>query len=124
MDTPGYLVGNVVSVTFDGKLMYAKSGSVTRKVKMVDVTNARSNKYTEKKKGNKELAGDCTCVYNGDDPPTLNEGDEGTVVYAAVGGGNRTANVYITEVKDNFTNDADYVYSFSFESSGAYTSTG
>lgn len=123
MPTPNYLVGNVVSVTHNGSLMYAKSGKVTRKAKMVDVTNARSNKFTEKKKGNRELMGDCTCVYNGDDPPTLNEGDEATIIYAA-GGANRTANVFVTEVTDSFQSDGDYVYSFNFESSGSYTSTG
>lgn len=121
--TPNILVGNVVSVSVAGALMYAKSGKVERSRKKIDVTNSRSAGYQQLKAGNRSASGDATCVYNGDDPPVIVEGTEVSIVYTVTGGKTFTIQALVEKVTDSFVTDGEYTYMFSWDSSGAYSVT-
>jgi hypothetical protein len=122
-ETPPYLVGNVVGVSVGGTLLYAKSGNVTRRIGQSNVTNSRSNGYRELRGVTKSLDVTAECVYNGDDPPTIEEGDEVEVIWSATDGHTYTSDCLVTELRDAFNVENDYTWSFNGLSSGSYTNT-
>lgn len=120
MATPNYLVGVVLGISFKGVDMYATKADMTRSVNVVKCTNAKSGGYQEVRPGIKSAKGSCEVVYNGDDPITIEEGDEGDLVWKPTGGATRTFPVLISNAKEGITIDGDYTYSFDFESSGSF----
>ena len=121
MATPNYLTGNVVGITVDATTMYAKSGEVTTSATEINCTNSESNGFQELKSGIKSARGSAVCVYNGDDPPSLTEGTEATVIWTATGGELITMLCLLNNIRRSFTVDADYEYAFDFASTTAYT---
>lgn len=139
--TPNYLVGEAVAVSVGGSLMYVKGGSITRSAASINVSNARSAGYQQRKAGMKGSQLSMDLVYNGDSPPSmLIEGVEVTVIFDGVGyetsesleniisgtpstptGRLITGQYLITSVKDAWTAEADYTVSVEAESTGAYT---
>lgn len=135
MVTPNYIVGKAVAVEAGGQYIPATGGNVDRAVIPIKVTNANSGGFAQYKAGVKGATGTINMVYNGDSPPTIEEGQEITVICDVVG--NETAfenptegpptglmiamNVLITTVKAAWQVDADFNYSFDYMSSGPYT---
>lgn len=120
MVTPNILVGKVVAVSYNGTLMYATKGDHSRSVNVVKVTNARSGGYQQLKPGIKAARGSAEVVYNGDDPLTITEGTEVTIVWTPTGGTAKTFTALVTNVKESFVVDGDYINSFDWESSGSF----
>lgn len=120
MATAAYLTGKVVSVSVGGTLMYATKSDHTREVNVVKVTNARSSGYQTVKPGISRASGTCEVVYNGDDPVTLTQGTEATLVWTPTGGTARTFTALVTKVKESFVVDGDYLQNFDWESSGSF----
>lgn len=139
VQTPNYTVGEAIALSVAGVLMYVKGGSVSRKVTSVDVSNARSGGYQQKKAGMKGSSLSFDLVYNGDSPPaTIVEGLEATVIFDSAGyevseglanpliltppvGRLISGQYLITSVKDAWTAAADYTVSVEADSTGPYT---
>jgi hypothetical protein len=134
--TPNYTVGKAVALSVGGALVYAMGGSITRNAAAIKVTNSRSGGFDQFKAGVKGGQVSYDAVYNGDDPPTIVEGTEVTVIFDSVGyevsesilnatttptGRLFTAQVLVTSIKDTWKVDADYGWSFDGVTTGAYT---
>ena len=120
MPTPNFLVGKVVGVTVGGVQMYATKSDFTKSVNVVKVTNARSAGYQQVVPGIRSAKGSVEVVYNGDDPPSITEGTEVTIVWTPTGGSAKTFQALVTSLKESFSADGDYTYSFDWESSGSF----
>jgi hypothetical protein len=135
--TPNYTVGKAVAVTVGAALAYAKGGSLPRSVASINVSNARSGGYQQRKAGMKGASLSLDLVYNGDDPPTgIVEGNEVTVIFDSIGfetaesimdasttptGRLITGQFLIVTVKDTWQAESDYGWSIECESTGPYT---
>jgi hypothetical protein len=138
--TPNYLTGKAVALQVGGALAYTTGGNIARSVVPVKVTNARSGGFQQLKAGVKGAKLSMEAVYNGDDPPTIQEGTEITVIFDSVGyetsenienstggvattplGRLITAQYLVTIVTDTWQVEADYKWSLEGESTGAYT---
>jgi hypothetical protein len=138
--TPNYLVGAAVAVSVAGTEAYVKSGDLTRGVVKITVTNSKSGGYQQLKAGIKSSQLNLECVYNGDAPPTIIEGQEVTVIFDGVGfesgdnledgaggtpttpGGTLLTGQYLVEIiKDSWVVDGDYSWSLALDSTGSYT---
>jgi hypothetical protein len=134
--TPNINIGKAVAISVGGALAYAKGGDLERSVVSLNVTNARSGGYMQKKAGTKGATLSMDLVYNGDDAPAVSEGQEVTVIFDSIGyetaqsimdpsttpsGRLVTGQYLIVKVKDSWKCDADYSWSLDMESTGVYT---
>src|SRR5579862_2631636 len=134
--TPNILVGKAVAVSVGGALAYHKGGKIARSAKQIKVSNARSAGFDQYKAGTKGATLNLDLVYNGDDPPALQEGTEVTVIFDAVGyevsesilnasttpmGRLLTAQALIGTITDSWQYDGDYGWTLDAVTTGPYT---
>lgn len=101
-------VGKDAHVAIGGTTLEVKSGSVTRSISTVDVTNSESNGYQEIEGAIHSGAIDVTVNYRGSSPPSVVQGQE--VVFAETLGSSArfSSNVVITSVSDPWSVGGDY----------------
>lgn len=124
MPAPQYLAGKDATANFGGE-MAVMDGSYDRECNFDEMTNLKKRGYYSSVPTDRKWSGSLDCAYEGDSPPTFDEGSFIEAASISVPGGETVqGDVYIDKINmKSVTAKGGVKYSFTFHSEGKYIVT-
>ena len=110
------------SITIDGAEMAVEAGGFNCSSQEDEVTNLAGGGYYESVSTYKKAEANADCIYDGDNPPTFEEGDVVPIVLTSADGVGISGDFRINSMNFPILNVRNAVkYSLTMSSQGAYT---